>query len=82
MKALIVDDERLARKELINLLEAHKNIQIVGEATDAEDALEKISKLEPELIFLDIQMPVNGWCDRANKLVINFRIFRHAFDVV
>ena len=57
MKALIVDDERLARKELINLLEAHKNIQIVGEATDAEDALEKISKLEPELIFLDIQMP-------------------------
>ena len=57
MKALIVDDERLARVELRRLLTPFKEINIVGEAVNTEDALEKISKLNPELIFLDIQMP-------------------------
>lgn len=57
MKALIVDDERLARTELKRLLEPFKEIEIVGEAVNAEDAANKISELSPELIFLDIQMP-------------------------
>jgi len=57
MKALIVDDERLARTELKRLLEPFKEIEIVGEAVNAEDAANKISELNPELIFLDIQMP-------------------------
>jgi two-component system LytT family response regulator len=57
MKALIVDDERLARTELKRLLEPFKEIDIVGEAVNAEDAANKISELNPELIFLDIQMP-------------------------
>lgn len=57
MKALIVDDERLARNELRRLLAAHADIEIVGEAVDVEDALAKVSGLKPELIFLDVQMP-------------------------
>uniref|UniRef100_UPI004047F181 LytR/AlgR family response regulator transcription factor n=2 Tax=Roseivirga sp. TaxID=1964215 RepID=UPI004047F181 len=57
MKALIIDDERLARKELTNLLQEYPEIDIVGEAVNAEDALEKIEALKPDLLFLDIQMP-------------------------
>jgi two-component system LytT family response regulator len=57
MKALLVDDERLARNELRRLLAAHADIEIVGEAVDVEDALAKVGVLKPELIFLDVQMP-------------------------
>ena len=57
MRALIVDDERLARKELTNLLQEFQEIEIVGEAVNAEDAEEKINALKPDLLFLDIQMP-------------------------
>lgn len=57
MKALIVDDERLARAELARLLAEHKDIEIVGEAVNADDAMEKINQLQPEIVFLDIQMP-------------------------
>lgn len=57
MRALIIDDERLARKELTNLLQEYPEIEIVGEAVNAEDAEEKIKSLTPDLLFLDIQMP-------------------------
>lgn len=57
MKTLIVDDERLARKELSTLLADHSEIEIVGEAVNADDAIEKINQLNPDLLFLDIQMP-------------------------
>lgn len=57
MRTLIVDDERLARKELNSLLKDFPEIEIVGEAVNVDDAIEKIGQLNPELIFLDIQMP-------------------------
>lgn len=57
MKALLIDDERLARNELRRLLAAHQDIEIVGEAVDVEDALEKCAALKPDLLFLDVQMP-------------------------
>ena len=57
MKALLIDDERLARNELRRLLTAHADIEVVGEAVDVEDALEKAAALRPELLFLDVQMP-------------------------
>ena len=57
MKALVIDDERLARKELISLLSKYPNIDVVGEAVNADDAQEKIAALNPALLFLDIQMP-------------------------
>lgn len=57
MRALIVDDERLARKELMKLLEEHPSIEIVGEAMNADEAFNMINELNPDLLFLDIQMP-------------------------
>jgi len=57
MRALIVDDERLARKELMKLLEDHPSIEIVGEAMNADEAYNMIYELNPDLLFLDIQMP-------------------------
>lgn len=57
MRAIIVDDERLARVELSRLLTKIPSVEVVGEAINAEDALEKINTLQPDLIFLDIQMP-------------------------
>jgi len=57
MKTIIIDDERLARTELKRLLEPFKEIEVVAEAVNVDDAIEKISQFDPELIFLDIQMP-------------------------
>ena len=57
MKALIVDDERLARAELARLLQPHPEIEIAGEARNGEEALDLIARLAPDLLFLDIQMP-------------------------
>ncbi|MFZ1808034.1 MAG: LytTR family DNA-binding domain-containing protein [Cyclobacteriaceae bacterium] len=57
MRALIVDDERLARKELIKLLEEHPSIEVVGEAMNADEAEQMVNELNPDLLFLDIQMP-------------------------
>lgn len=57
MKAIIIDDERLARKELSSLLENHGEIEVIDEATNADEAVEKIEKQNPDVIFLDIQMP-------------------------
>lgn len=57
MKALIVDDERLARRELARMLEAYEAIEVVGEATDADEAEKLMGSLKPDLLFLDINMP-------------------------
>ncbi|MBK8583011.1 MAG: response regulator transcription factor [Flavobacteriales bacterium] len=57
MNALIVDDERLARNELRRLLEPFSTITVVGEAANADEAEEQVSKLKPDLLFLDINMP-------------------------
>jgi len=57
MKALVIDDERLARKELISLLSQFPKIEVIGEAVNADDAQEKIEALKPDILFLDIQMP-------------------------
>lgn len=57
MKALIIDDERLARLELRRLLATHPEVEIAGEARSGTEAREMIANLTPDLIFLDIQMP-------------------------
>ena len=56
--ALIVDDEPLARRQLRLLLEEHPEIEVLGEATDGSEAIAKIDELEPEIVFLDVQMPL------------------------
>lgn len=57
MKALIIDDERIARQELRRLLGAHPEIEIAGEARTGEEALEAIGRLDPDVLFLDVRMP-------------------------
>jgi two-component system, LytTR family, response regulator len=57
MKALLIDDERLARNELRRLLAVFPEIEIVGEAPNAKQAREQLGALKPDLLFLDVQMP-------------------------
>lgn len=60
-KTLIVDDEPLAREKIRDLLQQETDIEIIGECADGVSALQTIRQLEPDLIFLDIQMPeMNG----------------------
>ncbi|MEO6969733.1 MAG: LytTR family DNA-binding domain-containing protein [Chthoniobacterales bacterium] len=81
MKALLIDDERLARSELRRLLRAHPEIEIVGEAANAAQAEEKIAALQPDLIFLDIQMPGRTGFELLAELADAPRvIFTTAYD--
>lgn len=57
MIAIIIDDERLAREELKKLLKDYHEIEIIDEAKNPEEAIEKIKAQKPDLLFLDIQMP-------------------------
>ncbi|RPI22542.1 MAG: DNA-binding response regulator [Acidobacteria bacterium] len=57
IRTVLVDDEELARSRLKSLLKVYDDIEIVGEAADGEQAMEKIAELKPDLVFLDIQMP-------------------------
>jgi two-component system LytT family response regulator len=75
MKALIIDDERLARKELRSLLNRFHEIEVIDECSNSEEAKVAIELHRPDLIFLDIQMPgKNGFellndLDRAPKVI-------------
>lgn len=57
LRALVIDDEQLAREELRYLLESAGNVQVLDEATNGIEALEKIEQHKPDVIFLDVQMP-------------------------
>ncbi len=67
-KAIIIDDERLARNELRKLLSDHSEIEIIAEAANAEEGKQKIEELQPDLIFLDIQMPGKTGFDLLTEL--------------
>ena len=61
-KTLLIDDERLAREELKSLLKEYHEIEIIDEAKNGEEGIQKIKELKPDLIFLDINMPgINGF---------------------
>src|SRR5580700_7535449 len=68
MKTLIVDDEPIARRVLREELGAFPEIQIVGEAENGKQALQQIADLKPDLVFLDLQMPVMGGFEVVRKL--------------
>jgi two-component system, LytTR family, response regulator len=57
LRVLVVDDEAPARRKLLRLLREQSDIEIVGEADNAESAIAAIEKLRPDLVFLDVQMP-------------------------
>lgn len=81
MKALIVDDERLARLELRRLLAEHPEVEIAGEARSGEEALALVPQLAPDLMFLDIQMPGMTGFDLLEQLEdLPQVIFTTAYD--
>jgi len=68
IRAIIIDDERLARNELKKLLLEFPEIEVIAEATNAIEGVEKIDSLDPDLIFLDIQMPGKTGFDMLAEL--------------
>jgi two-component system LytT family response regulator len=81
MKAIIIDDERLARTELKKLLLEFPEIEVVDEATNADEGILKIEAQNPELIFLDIQMPGKTGFDMLSSLERSPHvIFTTAYD--
>ena len=67
-KAIIIDDERLARNELRKLLQDFPQVEVIDEATNAAEGVEKIDSLNPDLIFLDVQMPGKTGFDMLQEL--------------
>ncbi len=82
MKALLIDDERLARGELRRLLAEKKQIEVVGEAGNADEAREQLKALKPDLLFLDVQMPGETGLDFLETLEppVPLVIFTTAYD--
>jgi two-component system LytT family response regulator len=85
IKAIIIDDERLARNELKKLLLEHPEVTIIEEAAKATEGIEKIESFNPDLIFLDIQMPGKTGFDllseleRAPKVIFTTAYDEYAF---
>ena len=81
MRTVIIDDERLARKELSSLLEEFKEIEVIAECANAEEARKLIESERPDLIFLDIQMPGETGFDLLETLEYVPRVvFVTAYD--
>lgn len=81
MNALIVDDERLARKELRRLLSAHPDVTIAGEAATVDEAEARLRDLPVDLLFLDIKMPGATGFDLLERLErVPLLVFTTAYD--
>lgn len=85
MKAFIIDDEPMARREMRRLLEAHPEVEVIGEAESGHAALSMLSALEVDVIFLDIQMPemdgfefVNAIRDSSPRIIFCTAYDSHA----
>lgn len=81
LKVILIDDERLARSELRRMLDEFSDVEIIAEAANAAEGIEKIEALNPDLIFLDIQMPGKSGFDMLGQLdKAPYVIFVTAYD--
>jgi two-component system LytT family response regulator len=81
ISAIVIDDEKPAREEMIDLLGAYKDIEIVAVCKNAFEANFEIEKLHPEVIFLDISMPEKNGFDLLSELkIIPITVFVTAYD--
>jgi len=81
IRAVIVEDSRLARNELKELIKLHDDLELVGEAANVDDGVELIEKESPDLLFLDINMPEKDGFDLLELLdEVPITIFTTAYD--
>ena len=83
LRALIVDDEPLARQRVVDLLSHERDVEIVGEIDNGPAAVRGIRSLEPDLVFLDVQMPGKTGLEVVREVGIEnmpFTIFVTAYD--
>jgi two-component system LytT family response regulator len=81
LQTLIVDDERLARRELRRLLDPHDAAEVVGEAANADEAEAAIREHDPDLLLLDVQMPGDSGFDLLERLdAVPHVVFVTAYD--
>jgi len=81
LKVLIIDDERNAREEIKKLLQDYSELEVIGEAQNADEAKEQIDAKNPDLLFLDIQMPEKSGFDLLESLdKVPHVIFTTAYD--
>jgi DNA-binding NarL/FixJ family response regulator len=67
-KVLVVDDHLLSRKGIISILQGHSMFEIVGEATNGQEALEKAKELMPDLVLMDIRMPDGNGLEATRQI--------------
>ncbi|MFQ3325694.1 MAG: two-component system LytT family response regulator [Salibacteraceae bacterium] len=81
IKTIVVDDERLGRKELLSLIEQHSNLEVIADYGNPEEARQGIEDLQPDLLFLDIQMPGKNGFELLEELErVPHVIFVTAYD--
>ena len=83
MRALIVDDEELARERIRMLLAGDDQVQVIGECADGRSAVEAIRRQQPDLLFLDVQMPeLDGFAvlEEVGAATIPAVVFVTAYD--
>lgn len=83
IRVLVVDDEPLARRGIRQLLESEKDFEIAGEAANGREAISAIQKLAPDLVFLDIQMPLLdgfSFVEKVGAEVLPEIVFVTAYD--
>lgn len=80
-RVVIVENERLARKELQTMLSNYSEIEVVGEAKNVDQAVTLIQRENPDVVFLDIHMPGKSGFDLLDRIAVTFKIiFVTAFD--
>jgi DNA-binding NarL/FixJ family response regulator len=72
IKVLIVDDMANVRQDLRTLLDLSGNIEIVGEAVDGQQAIDQVGKLDPDVVLLDLEMPVLDGYKAASQIKTRF----------
>ena len=69
IRVLVVDDSALVREMIRDILESESDIVVVGEASDGKEAIAKVSSLKPDIVTMDIEMPVMGGLEAIEKII-------------
>jgi len=81
LKAIVIDDERLVRKNLVDLLKHYSEIEVIAEADSCKDGIKLVKKYLPDILFLDIQLAGETGFDLLEKVETNFHlVFVTAYD--